>query len=358
MKRLKLLKETLENLEQESFYKNYLEIREIILRLLEQKIDSTSDLPSHYWEEELAGFTYMLDASPLIIERLREHSYHISGLNAYQYRDHHQHLKSKLKQRLQDLHDQGYPELFVPESPILGGFGYKIGASLVNIDTLKFYQCLITMKRAGIFESLARNHGSEKTVLEIGAGWGGFAYQMKTLFPNLSYIIIDLPQTMLFSALYLKTLFPDAKVLFVERNNVDQFYKKQHLYDFIFIPHYLISEIPELQLDMTINMVSFQEMRTENIEQYISQTAKFRCPVLYSYNRDRSPHNKDLTRVSSICSTHYKLERHNGMVNPGRTLKQKIKRLVKQSLPQPVIDRIAKTPTIYEYQHLVGYLKN
>ena len=51
-----------------------------------------------------------------------------------------------------------------------------------------------------------------KLVWEIGAGWGGFAYQFKTLFPDVTYVIVDLPELFLFSATYLMTLFPEAKV--------------------------------------------------------------------------------------------------------------------------------------------------
>jgi hypothetical protein len=60
--------------------------------------------------------------------------------------------------------------------------------------------------RAGVIDQLrasGRHH-----VIEIGAGWGGFAHHLKTLFPNISYTIVALPQTLLFSATYLKTTFP------------------------------------------------------------------------------------------------------------------------------------------------------
>ena len=40
---------------------------------------SDADAPSSYWQEELANFEYMLDASPLIIEKLRHHTHHITG---------------------------------------------------------------------------------------------------------------------------------------------------------------------------------------------------------------------------------------------------------------------------------------
>ena len=55
--------------------------------------------------------------------------------------------------------------------------------------------------------------------LEIGAGWGGFAYQFKTLFPKTTYVVVDFPELFLFSASYLVTVFPEAKVRFGRRDS-------------------------------------------------------------------------------------------------------------------------------------------
>ncbi len=88
---------------------------------------------------------------------------------------------------------------------------------------------------------------------------------------------------------------------------------------------------------------------------------KVGCPVLYSYNRDRSPHNRDLTRVSSICSSHYRMKTEMGMINnQSRSAKQRIKSFVKQILPDPVIKKIAKksAPSVFDYQHMIGYLND
>ncbi len=86
----------------------------------------------------------------------------------------------------------------MPESPRLGGFGHRLDGDLVNIDTLKFYECLIALDRCQVLSEL-REVDRRVTVVEIGAGWGGLAYQFKTLFPNTTYVIVDLPPTLLFS---------------------------------------------------------------------------------------------------------------------------------------------------------------
>ena len=68
-------------------YENYLEVREAVLKMIGNCPEEAR--PSKYWQEEIAGFDHMFDASPLIIEKLRRHSYHLTGLHDYEYRSHH-----------------------------------------------------------------------------------------------------------------------------------------------------------------------------------------------------------------------------------------------------------------------------
>jgi hypothetical protein len=74
--------------------------------------------------------------------------------------------------------------LLVPELPLLGGFGFTIDGDLYNLDTLKFYECLIALQKAGLLGDLTAEQNDRKIVVEIGGGWGGFAYQLKTLFTD------------------------------------------------------------------------------------------------------------------------------------------------------------------------------
>ena len=75
---------------------------------------------AHYWQEELAGFEYMLDASPLIIEKLRHHTYHATGLKVYDYRTHKDKARALLARKLEALIEVGRRDLLVPESPAAG----------------------------------------------------------------------------------------------------------------------------------------------------------------------------------------------------------------------------------------------
>jgi hypothetical protein len=52
-------------------------------------------------------------------------------------------------------------------------------------------------------------------------------------------------------------------------------------------------------------MVSFQEMTTQQVETYVRRAHALDCQYLYSLNRDRSHHNRELSNVRSILSQYY-----------------------------------------------------
>src|SRR3990172_7595695 len=143
------LYDIIENARESDAFRNYLQVRDRVLAMLVQA-QKENEFPSHYWEEELAGFDYMLDASPLIIKKLREHCYHLTGLRAYDYRGHHSHKREAFAGKLQALRQQDQDNVLVPESPLLGGFGHLIDGDLINIDTLKFYESIIALSKSGL----------------------------------------------------------------------------------------------------------------------------------------------------------------------------------------------------------------
>ncbi len=144
--------------------------------------------------------------------------------------------------------------------------------------------------------------GERRVAWEIGAGWGGFAYQFKTLCPNTTYVIVDLPELFLFSAVYLQTVFPEAKMRFyTEVDEADLFDGWQQL-DFLFIPHTRLDLMRPPRCDLAINTVSFQEMSTAQVRGYGDHAFDLGVPLLYSLNRERSPYNPEVEGVSSILA--------------------------------------------------------
>jgi hypothetical protein len=286
----------LEKLRSGAAYQNYSHVREQVLAM-KSAVRKDSAEPSQYWSVELENIEYAIDASPLVVERLRHHAYHITGVWPYHYRPHQDERRARHETKLNALHKLGHTELFVPEAPALGGFGFELSDGLTNIDTLKFYEVMIALDRAEVLQEL--RGAATPTIWEIGAGWGGFAYQIKTLLPGARYIISDFPELFLFSATYLMTTFPDATFSFYTGGTPDW------SADFLFMPHWATQAVCPPALDLVVNMVSFQEMTTEQVRSYVNQAANAGARFLYSLNRDRSSYNPELTSVREVIAERY-----------------------------------------------------
>jgi putative sugar O-methyltransferase len=122
------------------------------------------------------------------------------------------------------------------------------------------------------------------TVCEIGSGTGNLAslffYHFKT-----KLILIDLPQTLLFSYSYLSQLIPSAKILLpneIEKEGFDL-----GKYDIIMISPDQISQIPDDTVDLTVNISSMQEMTKETIESYFDMMDRIIKPNGYFFTSNR-----------------------------------------------------------------------
>lgn len=298
------LSERIDALKGSREFRAYERVRDEVFRLRELDRDRRGGVnaPSEYWEEELAGFEYLFDPSPLVVEKLRHHSYHVTGLKVHDYRSHKGETKQRFAAKLDALIDAaGGRELLVPEPRILGGFGHEIGGELFNIDTLKFFEVLIAMERGALLEEF--RDGERRAVWEIGPGWGGFAHAFKTLFPSVTYIMTDLPQLFLFSATYLSAAFPEAKLHFYDPDAEEPLGPPDA--DFVFVPNTFLNETRPSSLALAINMVSFQEMTAEQVHGYVHHAYELGAPYLYSLNRDRSPYNPQMTNVRDIIAKWY-----------------------------------------------------
>ena len=287
-------------------YQAYERVRRQVLGLQElgRNRRLTGHAPSDYWSGELAKFEYMLDASPLIVDTLRQHTHNLTGLHANHYRPTLHKHRRRFAEKLEALRALDDGDLWVPESRLLGGFGFDIEGELVNLDTLKFYEVLIAMQIGAVLPEM-RQATERKLVWEIGSGWGGFPYQFKKLCPNVTYVITDFPELFLFSATYLMAAFPEATVRFYGEVPPQETFSDWRNLDFIFLPDTFHAAARPEQVDLMINMVSFQEMTTQQVTAYVRRAFDLECPYLYSLNRDRSGHNPELSHVRSIIGQFY-----------------------------------------------------
>ena len=278
-------------------FQNYKRILPFFKELISKKENSISD----YWADEVKGFEYIFEASPSIINNLRHHCYHITGEFPYPYRDHHNFNAPKLKSKLDLLNSLTEINLATPEPRNLGGFGYQFEDGLYNKDTLKYLECIIALNKTGILSEI--NKLDKPVVCEIGAGWGGFTHCLVNKIDNAKFIIADLPQTLIFSYLYLCDLYPNKKVKLYnyESTDIDDC-------DFLLIPSNEFINFNS-KIDLTVNLCSFQEMTSGQVEQYVEKVSGLKSKYIYSLNRNLNKNNPSLSEsVSSILSRYYEIE--------------------------------------------------
>lgn len=156
--------------------------------------------------------------------------------------------------------DVGSPFLFCPP-PILGEVGHTLNGFIINNDTCTYQERVNLMIECGLTEwmqSLISKKG-EIRILEIGGGYGALAYWIKSAFPNATYTLIDLPESLLFSRLYLSLARPDIKM------SVGVVPNK---YGILFVPNFLSDRL-DITYDLVINTLSMSEMSSYQVNRYV-----------------------------------------------------------------------------------------
>lgn len=165
---------------------------------------------------------------------------------------------------------------------------FKVGnPKFYNLSDINFNHHEITtiklMKDISVF--IQDDH---KFICEIGGGFGSLASKLKKKFPNLTIILIDLPESLILQTYYLMSLFPESK--FFLFNDLEKNYNllKDNHYDFIIIPPWEKDRLPlKKKIDFFINTHSFQEMDKSVIANYFEfiQTNIKQSGIFYNLNK-------------------------------------------------------------------------
>jgi hypothetical protein len=249
-----------------------------------------------------------------------------------EYKPHDDEARQRFEAKLRMLIELEGDALLVPEAPALGGFGYEIDGALYNADTLKFFETLIALERGAVLDEI-RAPG-RRLVCEIGAGWGGFAYQFKTLFPDVTYVIVDRPEVFQFSATYLTTLLPETAVRV--HGDTEGLTDWEGI-DFAFVPTQASDSLRGTQPDLTLNLGTFEKMPTEQVDGYGRLAWDLGCPFFYSSGDDS---------VRGVLGRYY------------WTYEVPLLELAPRPLPERLVQwsRSAAAPdSSFGYRHVVGW---
>ena len=141
--------------------------------------------------------------------------------------------------------------------------GIKLDDQIISIDTLRHAYHAVEMS-----ELLKDNR--ENTLVEIGGGLGGQAYQtLQMSGESISkYLIFDIPEVAAMSSYFLLSALPNKKVrLFGEGQiSVDA----HEDFDIAIFPHFTINQLSDGSVDLFYNSCSFSEMDSVTSREYLT----------------------------------------------------------------------------------------
>lgn len=323
------------------------EVKARVIGMLEERRNLPTGLgkPSQLWSDVCSFFDYLLFLPEDSFCKLRYHTYHITGDNYQTY----YFGKAESFQAVWRESIQGVPWELVLGEPhgAIERIGFNVGRGrLVSRDILRFQHVVNTLYWRGIIQNLTKS-GTRSFILEIGAGYGGLAHHLSRILGNATCVIVDLPETLLYSGAYLSLLNPQKRILIYERNEFKEpiYPDLAAKYDFILIPNYRLELLHEMRFDLGVNMSSFQEMRLEQVEEYLD-FAQRTCRFFYSWNQDRQPQNSETVNITQILKDRFDLDE----ITPTITGKQRLRRLAKSiAVLLRLLDDPSEQPPYREY---------
>lgn len=125
-------------------------------------------------------------------------------------------------------------------------------------------------------------------IMELGGGCGHLAETLKLMIPHSTYIGIDLPESLFFAYVYLRTNFPESRVQFV--TDPSQLWRDFDSFDFVFVPTIFAEELKDRQVDLFVNTASMGEMNNQSIRYWMDFIQnKIKVRYFYGLNRFLNP---------------------------------------------------------------------
>ena len=276
------------------------DIKAKVSAMLEERASYPHASPSKLWSAAASTLDYMLGMDEAEFARLRLHTYRFTGDNPETYWGDAEAFRALHKD---EINAYGVPPEYRINEPE-DGIGFHYDWRFISLDIIRFQRVIDTLYRRDIFgemERRARALTISPHVLEIGAGYGGLAHHISNIVKGKSvYVIVDLPETLLYSASYLALHNPNKKLYLHEKGRgIDG------SEDFILIPHYRLDLLKYWKFDLVLNVASMQEMRTDQVETYLDFISKTCIGLFYSLNLDCYSKNTELSCLSDLLNAQF-----------------------------------------------------
>jgi putative sugar O-methyltransferase len=160
------------------------------------------------------------------------------------------------------LRKQGV-DLGIVNFPLVGNpAGIGLNGSIIQIDTFRHVAAAAEIN--SLLSSVAG-----PTIVEIGGGYGGLAYQTLTLRTGqpARYLIFDLPEVAAISAYFMLLAFPERRIRLFGEGPVATDDGAE--YNIGIFPHFCTADLTDLSVDLVYNSCSFSEMDRATSAEYV-----------------------------------------------------------------------------------------
>jgi hypothetical protein len=274
--------------------------------------------PAPIWLETLSVFNYMINLSADDFRQIRYHTSLITGESILTYWHQYPPFEPELFARNigYEFYTRDVPKKYQLGEPAAEALPRPLGVEyqgrVLNGNISRYQSCVSNLYSMGILDSLSEKAG-RCLALEIGGGYGGLAHGLGNILAgNTTYIILDLPEMLLFSGGYLILNNPKKKIYIYEPATFTADFLKSGIYnyDYVLLPNFILGSLYQIShIDLMINMQSFQEMSKEQIAEYLDFGHARLTGYLYSDNIDKHPFNENLApaTVTSLLDSRFSL---------------------------------------------------
>ncbi len=202
---------------------------------------------------------------------------------------------------------KGLPEEIICKPPLkLGEIGWMVNGGLVNRDVLGYQERIALLYNSGVIDKLKEFKNIR--IIEIGGGYGGLAYFLKKIFPNVEYYICDIPMSLYFSSIYLSLLTEADNLIY--KGDKKELSKRRN--GFTFVPNFFFKDLDSMTFDLAINTLSFAEMPISVVDNYVSGLSKMllKTGILFEQNFDNSHYKlPTFCNPEPIISKYFKIQK-------------------------------------------------
>ncbi len=158
------------------------------------------------------------------------------------------------------------PQLRFSPPAMLGEIGWCVDGVVVNHDTYVYQERINILHEAGIIDWL-QGLGRAPRILEIGGGYGAVGFALRRILPSCAYMICDLPESLIFSGLYLTLCEQDDTWLVEPDDDMSNHVSKAGVK---LLPNYMLHLLVDqgLHFDLVINTLSMSEMTAAQVHVY------------------------------------------------------------------------------------------